>query len=76
MWVSLSGVLDGPWLAFDLAEIHNQKADRTDQFCPEFIRPNASTGWYQSSCYTQLGALSDSAGIVCYEKQGVCSCAL
>jgi hypothetical protein len=25
---------------------------------------------YASSCYTQLGALSDDTGLVCYEKQG------
>ena len=74
MWVSATGDVEGPWETIDIPHVHNTKvSDPTNRFCPAFENATTALGWYQSSCYNELVALSPNTGLVCYEKQGATS---
>lgn len=73
LWVSRSGSVEGPWEKFDIPTVHNARVGPSDRFCTAFENATVTAGWYQSSCYTQLGVLADDTGVVCYEKQGATS---
>lgn len=73
MWVSADG-FGKSWEFIDLPTVHNRlEPDPALRFCPAFANATVQLGWAQSSCYTQLGAVSSDTGIVCYERQGAAS---
>ena len=62
------------WEVIDIPAVHNElTTDPSRRFCPAFVNATAGLGWEQSSCYTQLGALSRNSGLVCYQRQGAAS---
>ena len=69
VWISLDG--GEHFSGFDIPTLHNQNIKNSrDRFCDAFEHANASLGWAESSCYTQVLALSDNRAMVCYERQG------
>ena len=70
LWVNEAG--DGEqWQSFDIPTEHNKlMKDPALKYCTAFENANMSLGWAASSAYTQTLALSPTAAIVCYERQG------
>jgi hypothetical protein len=69
MWVSVDQ--GNSFDRFDIPTLHNQHIDEAaDRFCDAFEDANATLGWAESSCYTQVMALDSSHALLCYERQG------
>lgn len=69
LWVSLDS--GEHFSKFDIPTLHNQNVKSSnDRFCAAFEHANMSLGWAESSCYTQVLALSDDRAMICYERQG------
>ena len=69
--VSIDGGVD--WQAADIPTLHNKLLhnDTSEyRFCDAFANATLAMNWAESSCYTQVVALSPSVGMVCYERQG------
>jgi hypothetical protein len=68
-WVSVDD--GGNWQTADIPTLHNRLVkDKELRFCDAFENATLSMNWAESSCYTQVVALSPSVGMVCYERQG------
>jgi hypothetical protein len=69
MWLSKDNGVG--FTKFDIPTLHNQHVkDTNEQFRQQFENANMSLGWAESSCYTQVLALSADRALVCYERQG------
>lgn len=69
LWVSLDS--GETFSTYDIPTLHNQNMKNSeDRFCDAFEDANMSLGWAESSCYTQVLALSDDRAMICYERQG------
>jgi hypothetical protein len=69
MWVSLDS--GAHFTKFDIPTLHNtHMPNPEDRFCPGFENATQRLGWAESSCYTQVLALSPDRVLICYERQG------
>eukprot|EP00039_Didymoeca_costata_P030433 m.29518 g.29518 ORF g.29518 m.29518 type:complete len:419 (+) comp8110_c0_seq1:134-1390(+) len=73
MWVSPDG-FGQKWITIDIPTEHNKLVTNSSlKYCDEFLNANSTLGWAQSSAYTQIVAVSNDEGLVCYERQGSAS---